>query len=414
MGENVRYESDGESLRKAIERRDVCSLRRSLSKRSAGLGGLGLMSKAVFVGDLEIAKVLISFSCDLNEYGVDLAGLSPIHVAAVRGDADFFDWLLEAGADFKKKSAVGAGVLAYAARSKELKVLTRCLAGGADPNEADCLGTTAVHVAADEGWALGLTKLLEHGGKPDLKTNSGNFPLAQAALRGSADCMRALLSVGADATMSNARRHSVLSMAVMSGSKEAVKAALESHDFVSESSSGLPLIYASSNDRMVRFLLEAGFKPDVSSGKQSPLHAAAKAGNTKSVRCLLEAGAKVSVRDEFRSTPLRDAAGGGHWECMKVLLAAGADMEASLKDAYATLRLAAACGEWRECVALLLESGWSSDGLVEGLRADSADNAEEVACLLERFAVRNEIRGKVFGEKEVRSAKDARSKGSKI
>ncbi|KAL4435581.1 hypothetical protein ABPG77_002544 [Micractinium sp. CCAP 211/92] len=90
------------------------------------------------------------------------------------------------------------------------------------------------------------------------------------------------------------------------------------------------------------------------SQRDTPLHAAARAGSTECVAALLEAGADFQT--EAWGTPLHVAAFNGMLGCLQLLLAAGASADAPGSAGFTPLYYAVYSGH-EGCVAALLEAG---------------------------------------------------------
>lgn len=99
--------------------------------------------------------------------GIDRAGRTPLHYAALANDAD---------------------------------AVSRLLTEGADPNAADRMGFTALHFAAQEGAIAAAGILLAAGAQLDSADSYGNTPLSTAVFnsRGRGELIRLLRRHGAD------------------------------------------------------------------------------------------------------------------------------------------------------------------------------------------------------------------------
>lgn len=96
-------------------------------------------------------------------------------------------------------------------------------------------------------------------------------------------------------------------------------------------------------------------------GKETPLHRAAKAGDIKQVKTLLSRGADVNSKDENTWASLHYASKYGHRNMAELLLANGA--EVNIKDYCGITPLhEAACKGQKDLVELLLDKGADING----------------------------------------------------
>jgi ankyrin repeat protein len=100
-------------------------------------------------------------------------------------------------------------------------------------------------------------------------------------------------------------------------------------------------------------LLAAG---QATSGLDTQLLEAAKAGDAAAVQQLLQKGAHIEAKDDYGDTALIVAAEKGHSDVVKLLLEKGANIEAKNEVGATALIMAAAYGK-TDMVKLLLEKG---------------------------------------------------------
>ncbi|PAA75784.1 hypothetical protein BOX15_Mlig031299g5, partial [Macrostomum lignano] len=107
---------------------------------------------------MQIAQLLSSRPSDaVNERGWN--GLTPLHRACLRGQADIVDCLLAKGADSGAASDNGETPMHCAARRGNPQVLESLLRSGVDPFPSDRLGKLPVHHAASNGSVFSLLYL---------------------------------------------------------------------------------------------------------------------------------------------------------------------------------------------------------------------------------------------------------------
>src|SRR5579883_1698588 len=94
---------------------------------------------------------------------VSLSSCAPaLHQAAIRGDTQSMERLLNQGADIKEEAFAGTA-LHFASRKCNVEPVRLLVARGADTNAIDRLGRTPIDYAAAEGCAATVTLLLENG-----------------------------------------------------------------------------------------------------------------------------------------------------------------------------------------------------------------------------------------------------------
>ena len=157
------------------------------------------VADAAMEGDNATVRALLASGADVNAAQGD--GMTALHWAAERGDADLAEMLLYAGAVVEPVTRIGGYTpLHIAARTGSDAVALMLLNAGADAAApAPGTGTTPLHLAATAGSAPLVTALLERGADPDAREDGwGQTPLMFAASMNRADAIRALLDAGAD------------------------------------------------------------------------------------------------------------------------------------------------------------------------------------------------------------------------
>lgn len=114
-------------------------------------------------------------------------GWPPLHLAAYFGHGDAVDALLEARADVRAYSTNHEGntaLHAALAGCRDLRIVSRLLAGGADVNARAAGGYTQLHIAAFHDDVGVVEALLARGAAVDAREDQGRTPLALAEEHG--------------------------------------------------------------------------------------------------------------------------------------------------------------------------------------------------------------------------------------
>jgi len=226
-----------------------------------------------------------------------------LHAAIRAGDLPAAGELLRSGADPDHRDPEGLTPLMIAAGRGQSYMVSLLLAAGADVLALDPrMGATALHKAAQSGNADVIGFLLDRGAFIDQQSPVlGNTPLIDAVLHRQNGAVALLLARGARTTIRNYWDQSALDIARTDGVQGIVR------------------------------LIEDRIDADAARVGALALVAAVKAGDRAAVERLVAAGANLdeqvpvvgSLDDHY--TPLGIAAREGHIEIARLLLDAGAD-----------------------------------------------------------------------------------------
>ena len=122
-------------------------------------------------------------------------GITPLHVAAVTGNAEAIAALAAAGAHLEARNVGGLTPLHIAITAEAIAALVDA---GADLEARAESGFTPLHVAANAGTAEAIEALLHAGAHLEARNVGGLTPLHVAAVLGNAEAIEALLRAGAD------------------------------------------------------------------------------------------------------------------------------------------------------------------------------------------------------------------------
>ncbi|MDE2876509.1 MAG: ankyrin repeat domain-containing protein [Gemmatimonadota bacterium] len=310
--------------------------------------------------DIDAVRTLIADGADVNAPHGD--GMTGLHWAALNGNREIAQLLIDAGAALAAATRLGAHTpLHVAAKVGHGEVVAILAEAGADPAAVTETGATPLHFAAASGDARSVTVLLGHGAAMDAREPQwGQTPLMFAAALGRTEAVTALLEAGADGTATahvmdlverdivdraSQRRRSVEIAALREGrepppdppppahpppdphtpdtsraaqARDAAREALETQLRTGEP---IPLNYAGLVGRH---------------GGLSAIHLAAREGHAATVAALLDGSVPIDLPSAAdNTTPMLVAAINGHFDLVAELLARGADPNAA-SDAGAT------------------------------------------------------------------------------
>ena len=148
-------------------------------------------------GDLEIVEILLAADADPN--AVDASGRSTLIAALTRKHHDVARMLIAAGADVNKpEKSPGRGPLMLVIdEAPSLLSMSILLDAGADMNQPDKRGETPLAAAAFMGRADAARLLLERGVEVNVTNLDGVPPIAWARQRGNDDIVEMLIAAGA-------------------------------------------------------------------------------------------------------------------------------------------------------------------------------------------------------------------------
>ncbi len=295
---------------------------------------------------------------------------TPLHMAALKGQADIVELLLAAGANVFAEDVQGEWPLHKAPPGPVVSLLReptllpftrvqsavregaemrleRLLAARPDLLRAtDDEGRTAAHLAVRGAQPRILVCLLKAGAPCDARDSRMATPLHLAAGAGNASLVACLLNHGARTAERDGESLTPLHLAAACGREIGWGAEVATRTGVQVSDDAAPVLVQMSFDlglvepaddvpatppvgdhlAVIRLLLEQDADVNAQArGGLTPLHLAARYGNLTMVACLLDHGARVEAATIFGATPLQDAAAFDQREIIDLLIAAGAN-----------------------------------------------------------------------------------------
>jgi ankyrin repeat protein len=284
-------------------------------------------------GDVAAVRALLKQGADVNEAAGD--GMTALHWAAERGDAELVSMLLSAGANPRATTRLGGyRPIHLASLGGHARATAALIAAGADANAATTTGASALMLAARSGSTDTVTRLIENGAAIDAKeTAHGQTALMVAAGLNRVDVVKLLLERGADATLAS----KVVDL-------NALTAEVDADPVNGQIVQRGPTPVASAGEipgltRPYRYNELIGTQ-----GGLTALHFAARQGATEAVTALVAAGVPINLPSPGdKATPLLVAIINGHFDIAASLLETGADpnlvSDAGVSPLYATLNV---------------------------------------------------------------------------
>lgn len=183
--------------------------------------------------------ITLIFTTNALPAGKKPLGLTPLHFAAMTGDAALLKQLLKENPNLNVNIPTNNGItpLHYATFLPETLStyhfksvqFTECifhlLQAGALPNACDPQGNTPLHVAATSGHSLAITILCNHGKDLDInaQNNDGETPLYLASQHGDIHCLNSLIESGADVNLATNTGYTPLHTAAQNNNYQCVR-----------------------------------------------------------------------------------------------------------------------------------------------------------------------------------------------
>ncbi len=313
------------------------------------------VADAAMQGNRDAVRSLLKQAADVNAAQGD--GMTALHWAAMKDDAELVQTLLFAGANVRATTRIGSYTpLILAAKSGSASVIAPLLKSGADANSATSNGTTVLMLAAASGNTDAVALLIEGGAKVNEKEPvRGLTPTMFAAASNRAAVLTLLAKHGADLKATS----KVTDLSALSKDP----AALREITFGNPPPPGeppaggrngpAPQAAGGPGGRGGRGNQTAGVDRNyqlnelvAAQGGLTPLLLATREGHIDATLALLDAGADVNQPSAGdKTSPLLIATINGHFDLARLLLDKGAAVNAASENNATALYAALNC-EW--------------------------------------------------------------------
>ena len=322
--------------------------------------GLAVLHNAALSGDLELFQDLIENGSDV--FSKTKNGRSCFHIAAEEGYLKICRVLLENyNFDVHERDDDGLAVLHSAALGGDLELFQYLIQNGSDVYSKTKNGRSCLHIAAEEGH-LRICRVLLENYNFDVheRDDDGLAVLHNAALGGDLELFQYLIQNGSDVYSKTKDGRSSLHLAAEKGHLKICRVLLQNYNFDihERDDSGWSALHhgAWSFDlELFQYLIEKGSDIFVKTRKnRSCLHLAALVGDLRICRVVLRNyNVDINARDDYGFTVLHSAAGSGHSELLQYLIENGSEVFSKTENGRNCLHVAAEKGHLKICRMLL-------------------------------------------------------------
>ena len=312
------------------------------------------VADAAQVGDRDGVKSLLKQAADVNAAQGD--GMTALHWAAMKNDAELARTLLYAGANVRAMTRIGNYTpLILAAQAGNAAVMEPIIAAGADVNVKTANGTTALMLAAASGNADSVKTLLDKGADVNAKEGvRGLNAVMFAAASNRAEVVQVLAARGADlkattnvVDLNGLDRQKMGDVLFGNPAPPPPPGGRANQDASQQAQAGRN--FPGGRGLQGKAGIERQYQLNeliYAQGGLAPIHLAARQGYAESVAALLDSGVDVNqITAGDKSSPLLIATINGHFDLAKMLLDRGANPNLAAENGATALYGALNC-EW--------------------------------------------------------------------
>ncbi len=239
-----------------------------------------------------------------------------LSIAAIKNRTDIARLLVSGGCDVNQVSTDGRTALHYAVWNGHYEMVEMLLKAGCDPALHERFGDTLPMMAANHGHVHTLQLLIRSGCDILERNFACDTALHYASRNGHIHCIKLLTKSGADVNAQNSWGYTPLTLAV---SQEQVHVA--------------------------QYLIAQGSKVNLmDKANRTPLHYAVRRNMAASVELLLSSGANPDIPDQHDNTPLIEAVFHNHVETVRLLVQYNCDFNRHGHCAVLTPGTISPCG----------------------------------------------------------------------
>ncbi len=294
------------------------------------------VADAAMQRDLSVVRSLLKQAADVNTSQGD--GMTALHWAALNGDLEIAEILIQAGANVKATTRLGGYTPLFMAAKSGFPDLVRVLVtAGANPKSPALDGITPLMMAASSNSAEAVKVLIEAGADVNAaETERGQTALAYAAAFNQPDAINVLLQRGADlnrkskpmkpAVRPNQRPQGQQQQGQQQGQQQ------QGQQQAPPPRQGQQQQQGQQGQQQGQGQNDATRGGGNPRGELTPLMYAARQGNFKAVKALVDAGARLNEVSADHSTALLLATINGSFDVARFLVERGADVTIASMD----------------------------------------------------------------------------------